>query len=175
MKFWKPILFTSVFLLGVSGTIFYSACEQDKCTNITCNNGGSCNAGLCVCPSGYEDPTCNTKVITRFLGTYAGFSSCNNGAEIIDTVFVYADNPKKNTTIKVVQKTHPTDILYGYVTSNESTYQMFLNSITYTNYSKSFHITLQSDNSLVLNSYEADYTNPVDTIRNSCAFVGTKH
>ena len=175
MKFWKPALLTSAFFLAIIGTVFYTSCEQDKCTGITCYNGGSCNNGVCSCPTGYEGPTCSTMVITRFLGAYAGFSSCNNGAQIIDTVFVYQDYPKKNTSVKVIQKSHPADTLHGYVTSNETTYQMFLSDITYVNYDKSFHVTLQSDNSLVLNAYEADYTNPADTIKNSCVFVGTKH
>lgn len=174
MKFWKPILLTSVFLLAITSTFVFTACEQDKCNGVTCNNGGSCNEGICKCPTGFEDPTCSTLTRTRYIGYYPGYSSCNNGAEIIDTVFIAIDNPKQNTTVKAWESIHPTDTLHGYVSSNETTYQMFLNSITYTNYNKSFHITLQSNNSLVLNSYEANYTNPADTIVNSCAFVGQK-
>ena len=172
MKLWKPILLTSVFLLGIASTVMFTACEQDKCNGVT---GGSCNEGVCKCPTGFEGPTCASLTVTRYIGYYAGYSTCNNGAEIIDTVFISADNPRQNTTVKVWESIHPTDTLHGYVTSNETTYQMFLNNITYTNYNKSFHITLQSDNSLVLNSYEANYTNPADTIVNSCAFVGQKH
>lgn len=175
MKFLKPVLLTTILFAAAASTVVYTSCEKSRCTGVTCAHGGSCNDGQCKCPTGYEGPTCETRIIDRYLGYYAGFSSCNNGAEIIDTVFVYQDDPKNNLSVKVIEKVHPTDVLHGYVSSNETTYQMTLNDIVRTNYTKSFHVTLQSDKTLTLYSYEHDDTNPLDTIQNSCSFFGTKH
>jgi len=175
MKFLKPLLFTSVLLAACASVIIYSSsCSQATCTDVTCHNGGSCNNGVCKCPTGYEGANCDSLVANRYLGTYAGFTSCNNSAETIDSVTISKDNPRNILSVKVVEKAHPFDTLHGFVTSNETTYELTLNDITYTNYHKTFNITLQSNNVLTLYSYEQDYTNPADTVINSCSFRGTK-
>ena len=174
MKFWKSILFTFVLFCAVVTVVVYSSCEQDNCLNVTCNHGGSCKSGICSCPTGFEGPTCSDSVITRYYGYYAGYSTCNNGAEVIDTVFVYYVS-RSSTELKLVQKNHIGDTLIGTVSNSASTYDILIPEKLDSNYSKTYNATLQSDNTFILNSYERDLRIPGDTISNKCTFLGTKH
>lgn len=174
MKFWKPVLLTFTLFSAITSAIVYSGCEKDPCIDVKCENGGSCKRGVCSCPTGFEGATCADRMTKRFLGYYAGYSVCNNGAEIIDTIFLY-EVPKKTTNLSMIQKTHKYDTLTATVSSNESTYNLFIPDKIATNYSKVYHITLQSDKTLILNSYERDLRTPGDTVYNTCFFSGTKH
>ena len=174
MKFWKSILLTCVLFSAVAGVVLYTSCEPDSCANVVCQHGGSCRLGACSCPTGYEGATCADTITTRFIGYYAGYSACNNGAEIIDTVFVYPV-AKSLTQLKIVELNHIHDTLIGTVNSNEATYDIIIPDKVDTNYSKVYNVTLQSDKSLVLNSYERDLRTPGDTLSNKCNFLGTKH
>ena len=174
MKFWKTIFSTAVFFIAITGVIVYTSCEKDPCTNVSCLNGGSCKTGVCVCPSSFEGPTCNQRVIDRFLGYYAGYTGCNSGAQVIDTIFIVQHNPKKNLEVRVIQKIHPLDTLYGTVSSNESTYSISFPDKVAEKYHKYYHITLQSDQSLLMYTYERDARVPGDSVVTQCNFVGTK-
>lgn len=174
MKFWKPIFLASSLFLTFAGVVLYSSCEKDPCVNVNCQNGGSCNNGVCKCPTGYEGPTCATASIDRFVGYYAGYTQCNEGAEVIDTVFITPYGSKNVSEVYVEQKTLPHDMLLGTVSSNETTYSLLIPDKIATNYYKKYHITLQSDNKLILDTYEQDYTTPGDTIINHCIFTGFK-
>ncbi len=47
-------------------TVLYTSCkkkEMNPCDNINCLNGGACNAGKCVCPTGFEGVYCQTAVV----------------------------------------------------------------------------------------------------------------
>ena len=55
-----------------------SSCK-DLCKNITCENGGSCNEGICNCPSGYSGENC--EIVDPCLNvTCQNGGSCVNGA-----------------------------------------------------------------------------------------------
>jgi len=41
------------------------ACEVptfDPCQGITCQNGGTCGAGVCACVNGFTGPACETNI-----------------------------------------------------------------------------------------------------------------
>ncbi len=176
MKFWKQILITASLFTAVAATVFYSSCEKDTCNNVSCKNGGSCGNGTCKCPTGYENAECQDKSVTRFVGTFAGYTECNNGAQVIDTAFIYADSTSEKTVDYVwvqLNSISPT-ILHGYVQTNESNYSIIIPEVTATNYYKIYTITLQSNKSLTIYSYEQDERTPGDTIINKCNFVGFK-
>ena len=175
MKVWKTILLTATFFVAFAGILLYSSCEKNPCDNVSCEHGGSCNNGACYCPTGYEGPTCGMKSTSRFTGYYPGFSSCNNGAEIIDTLFITGDIPNQALTVKITQKTQPGVVLYGTISTNQTTYALFIPDKVDTNYTKTYHITLQSDNKLTLNTTEVDSTTPGAGFVNKCVFVGFKH
>ncbi|MCF8451541.1 MAG: hypothetical protein K9G49_16835 [Taibaiella sp.] len=178
MQIWKQILLTVSLFSAIISTAILTSCEKNSCDGITCYNGGACGHGACNCPTGYEDPQCGTKSITRYLGTYGGFTTCDNGAHTIDTVTVVAAN-RGILSVDVYYKSIYPKVLYGYVSSNESTY-----TINVTNndsakagslsYLRVFTITVQSDKTLKLHTFEHNYTATIDTFQSSCEFLGTK-
>ena len=181
MKFWKISLFTGLIIAALATVVFYSSCQQDSCNNVNCLNGGSCGNGICNCPTGYEDPQCQTLSITRYLGTYPGTTKCNTAQQIIDTAFITPDGLGINT-VQVKLNTISPKILHGYVENNESTYSIIVtnndSSLTgSTFYERIFTITLQSDKTLTIYSYEDNIFTTVsgpDTTINKCTFIGYK-
>lgn len=60
IKPFQPVLIaiiTSLLFIAVG----YTACISDKCNKINCINGGGCNKGVCLCPTGYEGTYCEIK------------------------------------------------------------------------------------------------------------------
>jgi len=177
MKFWKQSLLTLVLFAGVFTILFYTACEKNACDNVTCQHGGSCSNGICLCPTGYEGPQCQTLETARYVGTYVGYSACDNLADVVDTVTVATD-PSGILNVTVNMKTIKPKVLKGYVNSNVSTYRILVtnNDTTLTansHYYRTFTITLQSDQTLSINSYE-EMEDPSDTIIHKCNFITSK-
>jgi hypothetical protein len=178
MKFGKQILLTLTLFTAIIGTVILSSCERNACDGVTCLNGGSCGYGACRCPTGYEDAQCGTKMRDRYLGTYSGYTVCDNTAAIIDTVNVVPAN-RGVLSVDVYFNSIKPKVLQGYVSSNESTYEIVVTNndsskVGSLSYLRVFTITLQSDKSLKLHSYEHDYTDNIDTFQHSCQFVGAK-
>ncbi len=178
MKFWKQILLTVSMLIAIVGVGMFTSCEKNACDGVTCQNGGACGHGLCNCPTGYEGAQCETKKIDRYLGTYAGYTTCNSGTHIIDTVIVTPANRGILSVDVYYKGIHP-KVLKGYVNSNESTYEIIINNNdsskdNATFYQRLFTVTLQSDKSLKLHTYEIERTTVMDTIINKCEFLGVK-
>lgn len=65
-------------LLGVAAiaTIGMSSCDTDACSDVTCNNGGICVDGDCVCATGYEGTNCDTEERADFIGSYTFTDAC---------------------------------------------------------------------------------------------------
>jgi len=77
MKKVRTILLTGVLTMGVFSTVIYSSCsKKDKCDDIECKNGGSCNDGVCKCPLGYEGVNCETASKSKFLGSFNAKDNC---------------------------------------------------------------------------------------------------
>ena len=181
MRFWKPILLTTISFFAIVTTIVYSSCEKNPCNNIDCLNGGSCGHGVCRCPTGYEGPRCESKAAARFVGAYGGFKECDNGAAVIDSAFIWEDLAHINYVYVKLRSDYMNNgkTLHGYITSNEATY-----AITITNndsakagsidYLKVWTVTLQDDKKLVINSYERNQTFADDTLIHYCYFLGFK-
>lgn len=180
MKLGKLALVTVSLLAAVIGTTFITSCEPNACDGINCQNGGSCGHGECNCPTGWEGSLCETKKRDRYIGVYAGYMYCDNGAPTIDTVSIAAADRGILSVDVYVKSLFESEkkVLQGYVVSNEAAY-----SVEVTNndsakagsdyYLRNFDVTLQSDKSLKLHIYEHNYTVKEDTIQHSCQFVGT--
>lgn len=71
MKFpFKTVLISAVATVSAFASITYTSCNRDKCKTITCANGGVCNEGRCICPSGFEGSNCETVTRNKFLGNW---------------------------------------------------------------------------------------------------------
>ena len=60
----KSIMKTHIhFLLMAFLSITILATQQscDKCKNVDCQNGGTCDKGKCICPTGYSGVNCEIK------------------------------------------------------------------------------------------------------------------
>lgn len=63
-----------LLLLALSLTSFatitcYTSCKKssssvDACSTVSCQNGGTCSNGICICPTGYTGTTCQNKATT---------------------------------------------------------------------------------------------------------------
>lgn len=63
--------------------LFFHGCSSDDsadgpCDRVTCQNGGTCNDGLCECPDGFEGLLCETEIIS------CEDTSCQNGGTCSD-------------------------------------------------------------------------------------------
>ncbi len=67
----KTILASAIATIATFSAVVYTSCNRDKCKTIVCANGGVCNGGTCVCPSGYEGTNCETVTRTKFLGNWS--------------------------------------------------------------------------------------------------------
>ncbi len=172
MKFGKISLLVAL-VFSVFAIVFYTSCERNVCDNVTCFNGGSCNMGACLCPIGYEDPQCQTRSVARYQGMYVGYYSCDNGAPLIDTAWVTPDPIKINYVYLTYKHISP-EVLHGYVSNNESTYSIVIQSDSAVNYLKVFTATLQGDKMLNIHSYLTDKRIVGDTIVEKCFFTGSK-
>jgi len=176
MKAWKLSLFTAIVFSAFITILLYTSCERNPCDNVTCFNGGSCNVGTCRCPVGWEDPQCQTKSVQRYVGSYVGLTTCDAGAQTIDSCLIEAD-PNKINYVFVTVKSFGKKPLHGQVDVNASTYSILIPDDSVKNnphYYKSYLVTLQGDSKLTINSVELNELVPGDTTRISCAFVGNK-
>jgi hypothetical protein len=172
MKFRLHFIITIAICFVLLGAVIITSCEQDPCTNQNCLNGGSCGYGVCKCPTGFDGTYCQTRTIDRFIGAYAGYSKCNGGAFVIDSVFILAAPQLGPLSVKFVMHTNPSDTLYGTAGINQSVYSLLIPVVTATNYSKEYTVTLQNNNSLVVQTYETNTINPLLPVVNNCVFNG---
>lgn len=107
MKTLRYLLISSLFTLGLFSIVTYTACNKDLCNNTVCRNSGTCLAGKCTCPIGFDGVNCeidlceskncynggmcvngtckcaagyegeNCEVTNKFLGSYTASDECN--------------------------------------------------------------------------------------------------
>ncbi len=58
------IVTTLITLLAIGATVYSTSCNRDKCSQVTCFNGGTCQNSFCTCPYGYEGDHCEIRVKT---------------------------------------------------------------------------------------------------------------
>lgn len=83
----KRVAATATVVVLAFGSVLYSSCEKDKttqsvdtkCSNVVCQNGGSCIEGVCYCPAGYEGDKCEIASVNRYVGTW-GVTETINGS-----------------------------------------------------------------------------------------------
>lgn len=181
MKFWKLGLLTTAIFSGIIFTLLLVACEKNPCDGVSCQHGGSCNAGICNCPTGYEGAQCENLSTARYVGKYSGYTQCDNLAPVIDSVTI-ATSLLGLQHVDVKLKSIGPKILHGIVSGNASTYSILVtNNDTIISqkptdtsyYFRTFTITLQSDKMLSIHSYEI-LNSPTDTVVHKCNFLSVK-
>lgn len=179
MKFWKHTLIAAATFLGVATTLVYTSCEKDSCLDLKCLNGGTCTDGYCRCPSGYEGPTCNERIVDKFLGTYVGDTKCVSDTTefpaIIDTVRVFL---KDSVTLRLVQSSHITDTFEGISEVEEVDLGVTSHVITIPmdsadNYRRKVTVEL-SEAKKRLTVYIQETTDVANGIKSDCQFIGFK-
>jgi hypothetical protein len=96
MKNWKSLLVTVFGFFGIAGMLLLNSCTQDPCTELVCQNGGTCSDGYCQCPTGFEGAECDIEAANRFVGKYAGSLRCNNFPIQADTITIdYVSKPNQ--------------------------------------------------------------------------------
>lgn len=78
MKNLKTILLAGFLTAAAFATTLITSCNQDKCKDVVCANGGTCTDGSCKCASGYEGTLCDTKSNLKFINV-AGWSVSEEG------------------------------------------------------------------------------------------------
>ena len=68
---------TRITLLLLTAFFAITGCQQDPCEAVACQNGGTCQEGVCNCPEGFEGDNCEVFDGLQFLGTYSGnYAGC---------------------------------------------------------------------------------------------------
>lgn len=72
MKLIRHIALTTMLTIGAFSAITYTSCNKDKCKDVVCQNGGTCNStdGSCSCSTGYEGTNCETASRAKFEKTW---------------------------------------------------------------------------------------------------------
>lgn len=91
MKSIRNIAFSALLTFGAFGAITYTSCNKDECKDVVCQNGGTCSEGNCSCSSGYEGTNCETKSVTKFIGTWAVSENCGGTSSDPYQVTITAD------------------------------------------------------------------------------------
>lgn len=101
MKNWKSILITVFCFFAVGGMVLFNSCVKDPCSDLRCQNKGSCSDGFCQCPTGFEGSECEITAASRFVGTWVGNYRCSNGSSSF---------PLQPDTVKITLQEAPNTI-----------------------------------------------------------------
>lgn len=170
MKKIKSILLASFGFLAIGGMVLSSSCEQDPCTTLLCQNGGSCSDGLCQCPTGYEGAQCEIKTVSRFVGKYKGTTRCTHDnvlfpivADSVELKFV--QDPNKLSLVMYAGNTSIVDFK-GVAENPNATFETFNNGVV------SIHPSIQIDGDLIYVYLES--ITLASGERQNCKFTGKK-
>jgi hypothetical protein len=96
MKSIKLLALSSLLTVGIFSVVLYTSCSKDACKGVTCQNGGTCSGGNCVCPTGTTGNNCETIYRLSFDHTYVGTGSDNTGGTYTNFRMVFS-TPSSST------------------------------------------------------------------------------
>jgi hypothetical protein len=64
MKNARLLFLTAIATIATFTITIYSSC-RNPCKNVVCQNGGACDNGSCICPSGFTGSRCQDLAITE--------------------------------------------------------------------------------------------------------------
>jgi hypothetical protein len=90
----KKIAYVFVGLLTIGSIALLPSCSKDKCKDVTCQNGGTCNDddGSCTCATGYEGDNCETAMANKFAGNWKYNETCAGSPPVTDYTVVITRN-----------------------------------------------------------------------------------
>lgn len=56
----RSIFLTVLITVAAFSIVTYTACSKDDCKGVSCQNGGTCKDGICICTSDYTGKNCET-------------------------------------------------------------------------------------------------------------------
>ena len=137
----KKILLPSIVAIICLISVIYSSCIKNACLGVSCQNGGYCSSGSCVCPTGYSGNNCEYDACYSVTCQNNGY--CSSGYCVCPTGYTgtYCENA---TTGNV---SFYTTSNYGYVSVYVSGYSATITSyypsgINYCNSSGCANFTL---------------------------------
>ncbi len=71
MKSIKYVALSALLSVSAFCAVLYTSCSKDKCKDVTCQNGGTCNDGTCTCTTGYEGTNCETLSRAKFIKSWS--------------------------------------------------------------------------------------------------------
>lgn len=77
----KLLIGFGIILMGL-----FSSC--DKCKDVDCMNGGTCDAGDCECATYYTGDKCESEARSSYNSTYAGTFTYADGTSDRDTIML---------------------------------------------------------------------------------------
>lgn len=167
MKAWKLTLVTICCFFLVSGSVLFSACAKDPCTELKCKNGSACTEGFCRCQTGFEGAECEFKTVNRFLGTYIGFNHCDQSTPLLDTLEVY-QVAEPNVLEFYLHNNNPGDKFQGPAIGYDVNVPDLVNGIAL----RKVHLSVDHGNISLL--VERDFDTDIPGQKSVCLFSGTK-
>lgn len=198
MKKAKYITIATVVTLGTFFTVLYTSCKKDDpdpCSGISCLNSGKCNAGKCICPTGFEGTFCETttdpckNIVCQNGGVcVSGTCNCSRGYEGVNCETKSRDKfvgtylgteacsvGTDNYTIALTAHTDAVKLTMSnlYNDGYSATCDMVaIDSFTFAG--ASGVLTYSGTGRLVSNTITIRYTITNGTVSNSCVFTGNK-
>ena len=151
--------------LLLSTAAFLGGCKKDPCKDVTCQNGGSCVDGSCVCPAGFEGTNCEVSTRAKFLGLYNVTETCP--CEVYSYQFTISAGSSSATAIIIDNISHWGPV-NGTVSGNSLTIP------TQQAFDSGFSITVTGSGQLSGNILNMSYTLSADGESDSCTAVCTR-
>ncbi len=81
----RSLVLTALLLTVAFTTTTYLSCSKDECEGVSCQHGGTCKSGKCVCPTGYSGVNCESRT-----------------CEVNSTALVQFSNRSANSTYSIL-------------------------------------------------------------------------